>query len=103
MLFNRLLSNKSFRQDCKNRWIILRNTLWTQDYLFDEIFDIYNKIKDKIELDSILWFDTIQDYCKEGNKDDLEEYIEKLIEYIPKRLEFCDNYFNNLDNTLEKS
>jgi hypothetical protein len=98
-LFNRLLDNKSFRQECKNRWIELRNILWTEDYLLNKIFDIYEKIKGEIELDTFIWYDTVQWYSKNDYKDNVDEYLENLIEYIPKRLEFCDKYFENLDSS----
>ena len=102
-LFNRLLNDKKFRQECKNRWFELRNMLWTDDYFFDKIFDIYYEIKDEIELDTFIWIDTLQDYCKKDYEDDVKEYIENLFEYIPKRLNFCDNYFESLESNIRKS
>ena len=99
-LFARLLDNEAFMQDCKNRWFEIREMLWTEEFFFDKINDIYYEIKDAIELDQSIWFDSVQDYCNKEYEEDVDEYIENLIEYISKRLEFCDNYFENFENNI---
>lgn len=92
-LFNRLLDNEDFVSNCKNRWFKLRETHWTEEYLFDEMYDIYHEIKDDIEVDHLKWFGTVKDYSKEDFRKDLEDLIKHLTEYFPKRLIFCDRYF----------
>ena len=99
-LFARLLDNVDFMQDCKNRWFELRETLWTEEFFFDKVNDIYYEIKDAIELDQFMWYDSVQDFCGQEYKEDVEEYFEKLIDYLPTRLEFCDNYFENFENNI---
>lgn len=99
-LFARLIDNADFMQECINRWFELREVLWTEEYFLDKIFDIYNEIKDFIELDQLMWFDSVRYYCNKELEEDNEEYFENLIEYVPKRLEFCDNYFENLENNI---
>ena len=97
-LFARLVDNADFMQECKNRWFELREVLWTEEFLFDKIDDIYNEIKDAIELDQLMWFDSVRYYLNKEIEEDIEKYFENLIDYIPIRLEFCDNYFENYEN-----
>ncbi len=83
-LFRRLLDYEEFRADCKNRWINLRNNLWTNGFFEDLILDNYEEIKDSLPLDWNMWYSKIDD----------KNYIKILIEWIPERLEYCDSYFS---------
>ncbi len=102
-LFARLIDNADFMEDSKKRWFELREMIWTEEFLFDKIEDMYKEIKDAIELDQLMWFDSVRYYLNKELEEDTEEYFERLIEYIPKRLEFCDNYFENLENNIGQS
>lgn len=92
-LLNRLLTNEEFMNETRNRWKYLRETLWTDQYILDIIFDIYNKIKFALELDAHIWDPAIKVYFNEDWKNEVKVYFEHLIEYIPKRLAFCDQIF----------
>jgi hypothetical protein len=92
-LYQRLLNNEEFRRDLKNRWFQLREELWTEKYVLDMISKMYKKINHILELDANIWYQTIfEDHWKEK----LEESIDHLFEWIPKRFLFCDTYFFNL-------
>jgi hypothetical protein len=93
LLFGRLLNNEAFIQECKDRWLEIRETLWTEEYIYDKVYDIYEEIKDSVEIEKYLWSNTIVDFSKKDREEDFEDYINRLIEYIPERLDFCDIYF----------
>jgi len=103
-LFQRLLNNQDFRRECRNRWSDLREDLWTEENLLDTLSEVYESIKTLIELDTDLWKPiTVNDdslvynrYLYSTKEFDLEEYIDKLFEFIPERLAFCDEYFLEL-------
>ena len=102
LLFGRLITNKNFRQDCENRWVYLREEFWTNEFIFDMVLDIYDEIEDFIQIDTQMWKPiTVKDkslvynrYLYSTKEFDLEEYINKLLEFIPERLEYCDLYFS---------
>lgn len=85
-LYNRLLNDTSFKEDCKDRWFELRKELWTEDFILDMLSEMYKEIKDLLERD-------VNMYRKPSMEKELEEYIEYLFEWIPERLDFCDEYF----------
>jgi len=85
-LFERLINNDEFMQDCKNRWFDLREKLWTDSYIIDKVFDIYEEIKQTLEISWDIWKPNL----------DYMEYVEYLFDWIPERLEFCDTYFSNI-------
>jgi hypothetical protein len=100
-LFNRLICNEEFMKDCKNRWSYLREEVWTDEFIFTMISDIYDENKDYIKIDTKMWKPiTVDDeslvynrYLYSTKEFDLEEYVNGLLEFVPKRLEFCDSYF----------
>jgi len=102
-LFNRLLSNEEFMKNCKNRWFTIREKLWTDSVILDMLSDIYKEIKNILEYEMKLWEpETVDEEPEEPWPDgviystkefDLDEYISKLYQFIPNRLEFCDSYF----------
>jgi hypothetical protein len=85
LLFDRLLSNESFRSNCSERWKILRTQIWTNQSFSDMITSIYEESKDYIQLDLNLW-------NQQGNPND---YIEDLRQWISDRLYYCDQRFEN--------
>ncbi len=101
MLFKRLLNNQDFKQACKNRWNYLRDFLWTDEYILNILSELYEDIKSLIEIDTTMWKPiTVEDesliysrYLYSTKEFDLNEYIDKLFEFIPERLKFCDQYF----------
>lgn len=103
-LFNRLLANERFIQDCKNRWNQLREEIWTDSLITEMLSDIYEEIKDVLEFEMELWEpETVEDEPEDdwpdiviySTKDfDLDEYIKELFRWIPERLVFCDTYFS---------
>jgi len=93
-LLNRLLNDEEFIQGCRNRWSYLREQLWTEESILDMVTDMYEDIKIILEIDSNMWYP----YLFEENWDDeVEEAVDHLYEWIPKRLAFCDNYFQFLN------
>jgi hypothetical protein len=103
-LYRRLLNNEDFRQDCSARWEILRDVLWTEEFIIDMLTDIYEDNKPLIELDTRKWKPItvehesliVSRYLHSTKEFNLKEYVDELFQFIPKRLEFCDDYFNNL-------
>jgi len=100
-LFTRLINNEDFMSDCKNRWMYLRQEVWTEEFIFDLISDIYIDYKEFIEIDTDIWKPiTVNDeslvynrYLYSTNEFYLEDYVNNLFIYIPERLSFCDEYF----------
>jgi len=82
-LFDRLLDDDYFRKACKSRWFELRKDLWAENYFMDMLFEIYEDIKESIKISM-----TIYDM-----DDNMDEYVNYLIQWIPERIEFCDSYF----------
>ena len=90
-LYERLLDNKDFREDCKYRWNYLRKELWTDEYFLDLLSEIYKEIEYLIEVDISIWkpFN-----FKKNWEDRYDESITYLFHWIPERLQFCDLYFS---------
>ncbi len=89
-LFSRLISNEGFMKDCKNRWIELREELWTEEFILDMLYDNYE------EIDDILRYETNLIYSDEFKEDTIivvDEAVKHLFQWIPDRLKFCDSYF----------
>jgi hypothetical protein len=78
-------------RDCKNRWIYLREKLWTEEFILEMLSDIYKEIEDILEIETSKW-NPICIYEKWDNQ--VEIFIEHLFQWIPDRLEFCDDYFD---------
>lgn len=89
-LYNRLLGDSRFMEEYKVRWFELREFLWTDEYFSDMITDLYEKIKDVIELDTHLWN---PGKYNENWSNDVYKYIDHLNQWILDRLEYCDAYF----------
>jgi len=92
-LFERLINNDEFRQNCKNRWMKLREEHWTEEYLLDMFSDIYVEIKSILEIDAHKWDPYLNVYFNEEWRNEVKRYLNIFLEYIPERLEFCDLYF----------
>jgi len=92
-LYNRLLNNEDFKTDAKNRWFQLREELWTEEFIIDMVTDMYEEIKDISELDSEIWYPWI---FEENWEEEVNEAVKYLFEWIPNRLNFCDDYFENV-------
>lgn len=88
-LYNRLLGNSNFLEDCRIRWFQLREFLWTDEYFSNMITTLYEEIKDVLELDTDLWNPGKHD---ENWNCEVYKYIEHLNQWILERLEFCDAY-----------
>ncbi len=89
-LYNRLLDNKEFRMECKLRWFQLREELWTEEFFLEMCEDYYETIKPILEYDTSVWNPFL---IKESWNNDVDESVSELIEWIPNRIEFCDDYF----------
>ena len=76
-------------QDCKERWLYLRANLWTDHFILDMIYEIYEEIEDILELELEMW--TPDSLKREPY--DLDEHVNELFEWFPERLAFCDSYF----------
>jgi hypothetical protein len=92
-LYDRLLDSEEFRNECKERWIFLREEVWTEEYIMDLLSKNYNKINDVLEIDTEMW-NPVKLNDKWDN--DVEEFVNHLFKWFPDRLEFCDYYFNSL-------
>lgn len=88
-LYNRLIGNKEFMQACKERWLYLRANLWTDHFILDMIYELYEEIEDILELELEMW--TPNSLKREPY--DLDEHVNELFEWFPERLAFCDSYF----------
>ena len=91
-LFNRLLNNVQFREDLKNRWFQLREELWTEEYILDVVSDMYDEIKEILEIDSKIWYPWL---FGDDWEQRVDESIDWLYDWISNRLEFCDMYFTD--------
>ena len=92
--FDRLIGNSGFMNACYSRWKFLRDELWTNEFLFDMLTEIYEDIEGIVILDTQMWnpYPTITD--NEKNSNQVNESIRELYEWISDRLNFCDSYFN---------
>jgi len=93
-LYNRLLNNCSFREDCKNRWFELRNTIWTEERILDKLTEIYNDIKQVLDMDVDLWNSREPLLFREDKQNNIEESVRNLFNWIPERLQYCNIYFH---------
>jgi len=91
-LFNRLLGNDNFRQDCNNRWIELRQSIWKEEKIMDMLSDNVEEIKDILEIELKMW----QRERNEKKIIDVDKDINELFQWISDRLTFCDLYFTEL-------
>jgi len=82
-LYERLLQNKTFRENCSDRWTELRNNVWSNGSIFGIISRIYSESRIYIQLDLNIWNQNFNS----------QKYINNLNDWIIDRLEFCDNYF----------
>jgi len=92
-MYARLLDNESFVKDCNARWNWLREELWTDEFIFDMLTEIYKEIKPVLEIDTQMWdpYQTITD--KRTNSNQVDESVSELYQWIKDRLDFCDTYF----------
>ena len=91
-LYVRLMNNEDFRENVKERWFSLRDTIWTDNSILDMLSEFYDEIKDVYEIDINKWYP--QDYDKKWSIK-VDEAVEKLFDWISERLIFCDAYFND--------
>ena len=84
-LFDRLLRNQTFRENCSDRWEQLRGDIWSNNSIFTVLSRIYLEGKSYLKLDLNVWN---QPYNP-------EKYIEQLEDWISDRLSFCDDHFKN--------
>ena len=89
-IYRRLMKNREFMSDVKERWLLLRESFWMKDSILDMLLDIYEEINAISEIDMKMWYPWYLDMEWELK---IDEAVEKLFEWIPKRLEFCDSYF----------
>jgi len=92
-LYSRLLSNEEFNNELKNRWFQLREEVWTEEFILNMISEMYEDIKNILEIDANMWYRRI---FEDSWKEKLEESIDHIFEWIPNRLNFCDDYFENV-------
>jgi len=84
-LYDRLLYNKTFKQNCTNRWNDLRNSIWSNASISNTISNIYSECRPFIQQDLNFWKQSFNS----------EDYINQLKDWTLDRLDFCDVYFNN--------
>ena len=105
-LYKRLMNNSAFCEDLKERWEFLRERIFNKKFLMGLLDEIYEQIESILEIEMTIWKPRTVDEdpgsswpekliysTKEFN---LEEYVNALYDFIPKRLKFCDDYFSNL-------
>ena len=83
-IYNRLMNNAEFMENCKIRWVELRKDLWSEDSLLDIVSDLYEGIKGMAEQDMRKW----------RSDDNPNKFVKDLTDWIPKRLDICDDYFS---------
>ncbi|MFX1392822.1 MAG: CotH kinase family protein [Promethearchaeota archaeon] len=89
-LFNRLLGNNEYRNSVKERWFNLRITIWSEQNIVDMLEDIYEEVKDILEIETNKWNPgDMQSHWKNN----VDESVKRLFTWIPERLDFCDSYF----------
>lgn len=91
LLFDRLLKSAEFKNECKTRWFNLRDTIWTENAIIDLLSELYDEIKDVLDIDTDLWYHYL---WKENWKEEIDKSIDHVFDWIPERLEFCDTYFS---------
>ncbi len=89
-LYYRLLNDVEFRISAKDRWFYLRQSLWTEEFILDKVSEMYEDIKNTLEIDANTWYSLIFDNKFESETDDAINY---LFEWISDRIAFCDSYF----------
>jgi hypothetical protein len=82
LLYNRLINNTWFRQNCSARWTKLRESVWSNNSIFNILSQVYSECNVYLTLDLNIW-----------NQPNPEDYINLLSEWISDRLSFCDDYF----------
>jgi len=92
VLFTRLINNKEFMRDCKNRWFYLRKEYWTEDIILGMISDLYEEIEYIYKIEKTMWDPKMVEKDWENKMDKSVSY---LFQWIPERIEFCDMYFKN--------
>jgi len=85
-LYDRLLYNQTFRQNCTNRWNDLRSSIWSNTSISNTISNIYSECRPFIQHDLNLWKQSFNS----------EQYINQLRDWILDRLDFCHIYFNTI-------
>ena len=90
-LFNRLIGNNLFMEDCKIRWFELRKTIWSEESISDMLTEIYKKIESILDIETEKWN---PEDLREEWKNDVDLSVERLFQWIPERLNFCDLYFS---------
>ena len=83
-LYDRLLYNQTFRQNCTNRWNDLRKSIWSNASISNTISNTYSECRPFVQQDLKLWKQAYNS----------EQYINQLEDWTLERLEFCDEYFN---------
>ncbi len=92
-LFNRLLDNEDYRSSIKDRWFYLRNSIWSEQSIVDILYDIYEEVKEVLEIETNKWN---PGDMRPHWRNDVDESVKLLFEWIPERLDFCDIYFHNM-------
>jgi len=82
-LYDRLLYNQTFRQNCSDRWNELRGDIWSNESISNTISNIYSECKPYVQLDLNLW----------NQPHNSEKYIDQLKDWVLDRLDFCDDHF----------
>ena len=86
------MGHPEFLESCKIRWFELREFVWPDNYFSDMITNLYEEIKNVLELDVDLWNPGKYD---ENWSNDVYKYIKHLNQWILDRLEMCTLYFNS--------
>lgn len=92
-LYERLLSNDDFKLAARERWFLLRQTMWTDESILDDVSNLHEEVQNVLEIDAKLWYRLI--FEKDWEKE-VEEAINCLYTWIPERFAFCDIYFSKL-------
>lgn len=89
-LFNRLLDNPHFMEECKKRWQKLRDEIYKEEFILDMVSEIFEEIKDILKIELKMWH---KDRFNDENFEP-RDYLVSLTEWISERIEFCDSYFS---------
>ena len=89
-LFNRLLNNEDYRTCVKDRWFNLRLSIWSDQGILDILKDIFDEVEGMLEIETTKWN---PGDMRPHWRNDVDESVKLLFGWIPKRLNFCDGYF----------
>jgi len=100
-LFDRLMNNQAFIEDCKHRWNELRESSWTDAYFNVTVTNLYEQLEPLLGIEFDTWYplnfvddpDRSTWYPLLVDKS-LQDYLTPFFDFIPGRLAFLDQLWS---------